>query len=137
MAGIEEVAKLAGVSTATVSRALSGRGHVSPASKAKVDEAAARLGYVVSSNASSLASGRTRNIGVVIPFLNRWFFSSVLEGAQHELLRRGYDLTLYNLSGEDRPDGHLIGCREDRRRATVRCAPVSYTHLTLPTILLV
>ncbi len=100
MAGIEEVAKLAGVSTATVSRALSGRGHVSPASKAKVDEAAARLGYVVSSNASSLASGRTRNIGVVIPFLNRWFFSSVLEGAQHELLRRGYDLTLYNLSGD-------------------------------------
>jgi len=102
MAGIEEVAKLAGVSTATVSRALSGRGHVSPASKAKVVEAATRLGYVVSSNASSLASGRTRNIGVVIPFLNRWFFSSVLEGAQQELLRSGYDLTLYNLSGDGR-----------------------------------
>jgi LacI family repressor for deo operon, udp, cdd, tsx, nupC, and nupG len=99
MVGIEEVAKLAGVSTATVSRALSGRGHVSPASKAKVEEAAAHLGYVVSSNASSLASGRTRNIGVVIPFLNRWFFSSVLEGAQQALLRNGYDLTLYNLSG--------------------------------------
>ena len=102
MAGIEDVAKLAGVSTATVSRALSGRGHVSPASKAKVEEAAALLGYVVSSNASSLASGRTRNIGVVIPFLNRWFFSSVLEGAQQALLRRGYDLTLYNLSGDGR-----------------------------------
>ncbi|WP_127792193.1 LacI family DNA-binding transcriptional regulator [Agromyces sp. LHK192] len=100
MAGIEEVARLAGVSTATVSRALSGRGHVSPASKAKVEEAAARLGYVVSSNASSLASGRTRNVGVVIPFLNRWYFSSVLEGAQQALLRRGYDLTLYNLSGD-------------------------------------
>ncbi|QAY72259.1 LacI family transcriptional regulator [Agromyces protaetiae] len=100
MAGIEDVARLAGVSTATVSRALSGRGHVSPASKAKVLEAAARLGYVVSSNASSLASGRTRNVGVVIPFLNRWFFSSVLEGAQQALLRHGYDLTLYNLSGD-------------------------------------
>lgn len=102
MVGIEEVAKLAGVSTATVSRALSGRGHVSPSSKAKVEEAAAHLGYVVSSNASSLASGRTRNIGVVIPFLNRWFFSSVLEGAQQALLRHGYDLTLYNLSGDGR-----------------------------------
>lgn len=100
MAGIEEVARLAGVSTATVSRALSGRGHVSPASKAKVVDAATQLGYVVSSNASSLASGRTRNVGVVIPFLNRWFFSSVLEGAQQALLRRGYDLTLYNLSGD-------------------------------------
>ena len=102
MVGIDEVAKLAGVSTATVSRALSGRGHVSPASKAKVEDAAAQLGYVVSSNASSLASGRTRNIGVVIPFLNRWFFSSVLEGAQQALLRHGYDLTLYNLSGDGR-----------------------------------
>ncbi|QTX03643.1 LacI family DNA-binding transcriptional regulator [Agromyces archimandritae] len=100
MAGIEEVARLAGVSTATVSRALSGRGHVSPAAKAKVEEAAARLGYVVSSNASSLATGRTRNIGVVVPFLNRWFFTSVLEGAQQALLRRGYDLTLYNLAGD-------------------------------------
>ena len=74
MASIEEVARLAGVSTATVSRALSGRGHVSPASRAKVEVASASLGYVVSSNASSLASGRTRNIGVVVPFLNRWFF---------------------------------------------------------------
>lgn len=100
MASIEEVAKLAGVSTATVSRALSGRGHVSPASRAKVEKAAGQLGYVVSSNASSLASGRTLNIGVVVPFLNRWFFSSVLEGAQQALLRHGYDLTLYNLSGD-------------------------------------
>ncbi|GLI26837.1 LacI family transcriptional regulator [Agromyces rhizosphaerae] len=100
MAGIEEVAKLAGVSTATVSRALSGRGPVSEATKLRVVAAAAELGYVVSSNASSLASGRMRNIGVVIPFLDRWFFSSVLEGAQHALLRNGYDLTLYNLSGE-------------------------------------
>src|SRR5690606_27279622 len=52
-----------------------------------------------SSNASSLATGRTRNIGVVIPFLNRWFYSSVLEGAESALLSHGYDLTLYNLAG--------------------------------------
>lgn len=100
MVGIEQVAKLAGVSTATVSRALSGNGSVSQATKLKVEGAAEQLGYVVSSNASSLASGRTKNIGVVVPFLNRWFFSTVLEGAQQELLRDGYDVTLYNLSGD-------------------------------------
>jgi len=97
--GINEVALLAGVSTATVSRALSGNGHVSDTTKSRVKAAAFELGYVVSSNASSLATGRTKNIGVVIPFLNRWFFSSVVEGAEHALLRNGYDLTLYNLSG--------------------------------------
>ncbi len=99
MVGIDEVARLAGVSTATVSRALSGNGHVSPGTRLKVSQAALDLGYVVSSNASSLASGRTKNVGAVVPYLNRWFFSSVIEGAERALLRHGYDLTLYNLSG--------------------------------------
>lgn len=99
MPGINEVALLAGVSTATVSRALSGNGHVSAATRERVQAAARDLGYVVSSNASSLATGRTKNVGVVIPFLNRWFFSSVIEGAEQALLSHGYDLTLYNLSG--------------------------------------
>ncbi|MDH6235652.1 LacI family DNA-binding transcriptional regulator [Cryobacterium sp. CG_9.6] len=99
MAGIEDVARLAGVSTATVSRTLSGKGPVSTATRLKVEAAAGDLGYVVSASASSLASGRTRNIGVVVPFLGGWFFSSVVEGAQRALLRNGYDLTLYSLSG--------------------------------------
>lgn len=99
MPGIDEVALRAGVSTATVSRALSGRGQVSPATRDRVVAAAKEIGYVVSSNASGLATGRTRNVGVVIPFLNRWFFSSVVEGAQSALMGYGYDLTLYNLGG--------------------------------------
>lgn len=97
--GIAEVAQRAEVSTATVSRALSGRGAVSATTKAKVEQAAAELGYVVSSNASSLASGRTRNIGVLLPVLDRWYFTSVLSGAQKALLHAGYDLTLYCLEG--------------------------------------
>lgn len=99
MPSINEVAARAGVSTATVSRALSGKGHVLPATRERVLAAADELGYVVSSNASSLATGRTKNVGVVIPFLNKWFFSSVVEGAESALLSHGYDLTLYNLGG--------------------------------------
>ncbi len=101
MVGIDEVARLAGVSAATVSRALSGNGPVSAEARAKVESTAHDLRYVVSSTASSLASGRTRSIGVVMPRLNRWFFSSVLERAERALLRAGYDLTLYNLGGGD------------------------------------
>lgn len=99
MPGINEVAQLAGVSTATVSRALSGNGHVSEATRQRVHAAALELQYVVSSNASGLATGRTKNVGMVIPFLNRWYFGSVVEGAESALLSHGYDLTLYNLSG--------------------------------------
>ena len=82
-----------------MSRALSGNGHVSPSTRERVARAAETLGYVVSSNASSLATGRTRNVGVVIPFLSKWFYSSVIEGAESALLSNGYDLTLYNLGG--------------------------------------
>ncbi|MFE6736114.1 LacI family DNA-binding transcriptional regulator [Microbacterium sp. NPDC057650] len=100
MTSIDEVAKLAGVSTATVSRALSGRGHVSAAARERVQEAANQLGYVVSSRASSLASGRTRNIGVIVPYLDRWFFATVLSGVSSALMKQGYDITLYNITAD-------------------------------------
>lgn len=100
MVSIDEVARHAGVSTATVSRALSGRGHVSQSTRERVLAAAHDLGYVVSASASSLASGRTRNIGVLVPFLDRWFFSTVLSGIAAALMRRGYDITLYSVTAD-------------------------------------
>lgn len=100
MTSIDEVARLAGVSTATVSRALSGRGQVSASTRERVLSAASALGYVVSSRASSLASGRTRNIGVIVPFLDRWFFSAVLSGISAAAMRQGYDITLYNITSD-------------------------------------
>ena len=94
---IQQVAALAGVSTATVSRALAGKKTVSTSTRLRVEAAAKELGYVVSSAASSLASGRTRNVGVVMPFLDRWFYTRVLKGAHEALSDAGYDLTLYHL----------------------------------------
>lgn len=100
MVSIDEVARAAGVSTATVSRALSGRGQVSDAARERVNAAAKELGYVVSSRASSLASGRTNNVGVIVPYLDRWFFSTVLSGVSAALMRVGYDITLYNITSD-------------------------------------
>src|SRR5690606_12171071 len=96
MAGIADVAARAGVSKATASRALTGSGYVSDATRLRVRAAADELGYVPSTSAVSLATGRTQNIGVVMPYVNRWFFAEVLEGIQQELLERGMDLTLYD-----------------------------------------
>lgn len=53
-------------------------------------------GYVRSFSVSSLASGRNRSVGVLVPAVNRWYFSTVLEGITVSLLPEGYDLTLYN-----------------------------------------
>lgn len=101
MAGIEDVAKLAGVSTATVSRALTGKAHVSNKTRELVNAAAKQLDYVASSSAYTLATGRNRNIGVVLPYIDRWYFSAMLEAIDTTLAAHGYDLTLYNLSGDE------------------------------------
>lgn len=98
MSILADVARIAGVSKSTASRALSGRGYVSDDTRRRVEAAAAELGYVVSSTAASLVTGRTRNVGVVIPYINRWYFAEVLEGIEKALIRSGYDLTLYRLS---------------------------------------
>jgi DNA-binding LacI/PurR family transcriptional regulator len=100
MSALSDVARLAEVSKATASRALSGRGYVSAQTRDRVVSAAAAIGYVVSSNAASLVTGQTRNVGVVIPHINRWYFGEVLEGIESALIAAGYDLTLYRLSSD-------------------------------------
>lgn len=95
MSGLAEVARRAGVSKATASRALSGSGYVAPATRRRVTEAAAALGYVPSTTAQGLATGTTRTVAVVMPYVDRWFFAGVLEGIQGALLERGLDLMLY------------------------------------------
>ena len=93
--GIDEVARAAGVSTATVSRALRGLPNVSAGTRARVRAAAAELGYVASPSASSLASGRTRTIGLLTPWVSRWFFANVIEGAERALRAEGFDALLH------------------------------------------
>ena len=95
---LSDVANAAGVSKSTASRALSGRGSVSSETAEKVAQAAERLGFVPSSAAESLATGRSRNIAVVTPFINRWFYSEVIDGVESALIGAGYDLTLYRLT---------------------------------------
>lgn len=100
MSTIADVAARAGVSKATASRALSGRGYVSEETRASVALAARELSYVAHSSATSLATGRTRTIGAVVPTIGRWYFSELLTGVQDALLAHDYDLALYCV-----PDG--------------------------------
>ena len=100
MAGIADVARVAGVSKSTASRALTGAGYVSDATRSRVRDAAAALGYVPTTSAVSLVTGRTQTIGVVMPSLDRWFFAQVLEGIQDALLEHHFDLVLYGAPPE-------------------------------------
>jgi DNA-binding LacI/PurR family transcriptional regulator len=108
LAGIKEVAERAGLSIATVSRALSGKANVSAKSRQLAKAAADELGFIPSYHASSLASGRNHNVGLVVPSIHRWYFSSVVDGVSATLLDAGYDLTLYN-----------VGDKPERRRSVL------------------
>lgn len=94
-ASIDDVARAAGVSTATVSRAVRNLPHVSTETRERVQRIAAEMGYTPTPSAASLASGRTRTIGLLTPWINRWFFANVIEGAERYLRTNGFDVLLY------------------------------------------
>lgn len=79
--------------------------------------AAEKLGYVASSSASGLASGRTLAMGVVVPSVSRWFYTTVLEGIDAELRAASYDLILFNL-GNRRGDRERVFHRSILRKRT-------------------
>lgn len=112
---IEDVAAQAQVSTATVSRALRGLPRVSPATRARVLAAAQELGYVPSRSASGLASGLTRTVGLLVPFVDRWYFGRAVEGIDQVLRDSGYNLLLFSLGG-----GHGPGRKRSFTEAMVR-----------------
>jgi len=103
MAGIVEIAQLAGVSPATVSRALRGLHHVNEKTRAKIVKAALELDYPLRPElAPPGENGRTNTIGVIAPYLFRWYFAQALAGVEEALREAGMDLLLYNFSQVDR-----------------------------------
>lgn len=94
---IEEVALAAGVSTATVSRALRGLPGVGGRTREHVLKVADELGYTPSHSAASLARGSTRSCGLVLPDVSRWFFASAVESMEQTLRAAGYDALIYSL----------------------------------------
>ncbi|GAA2946898.1 LacI family DNA-binding transcriptional regulator [Microbacterium luteolum] len=116
MSTIADVAARAGVSKATASRALTGRGYVSEETRQRVADAARDLSYVAHSSATSLATGRTQTVGVVMPPVDRWFFAELLAGIQESLFALDYDLSLYGVPEGSRTRERLFEHVLPRRR---------------------
>lgn len=108
MTTIDDVARLAGVSTATVSRALRGLPTVSEATRARVLLAAEQLRYTASPSASQLAGGKTATVAVIVPRFTSWFVGTALEAAEAVLHQAGYDLLLYKVGGREHARQRLL-----------------------------
>ena len=95
---IYQVAQAAGVSLATVSRVINKKGSVTPATRKKVEDTIASLGYKPSGVAQALATNRSTTIGVVIPSANYVYISNLLNGITEAAKEKGFLLTLFSTS---------------------------------------
>ena len=102
---LADVARKAGVSTATVSRCLNSPNQLSQTTRAKVMSAVAELGYAPNFNAQSLAARRTNTVGAIIPTMDNAIFARGLQAFQEELGNLGK--TLIVASSSYRPDLEL------------------------------
>lgn len=82
MSDIREVAKRAGVSISTVSRALSGKIFVKEETKEKIMEAVAALGYVPNRAAQGLKEGKSNNIGLIIPDITNPLYPKLVKALE-------------------------------------------------------
>ena len=99
---LTDVAQAAGVSLATASRALSGRGSVASETRDRVRQAATDLDFHPSVAGQTLRTRSTRMIGFIVPDISSTFYANALKGAQHRLLAAGYQITL--MDTDERPD---------------------------------
>ncbi len=108
MANIKDVARLAGVSIATVSHVTRGTKFVSEPLRKRVYDAIEALGYEVNPVASGLKSKNTRVIGIVLSNLNSVFFPPVVRGIEDVVSKRGYRLTFCNTDFSDTREREVV-----------------------------
>ncbi|MDD4728272.1 MAG: LacI family DNA-binding transcriptional regulator [Dysgonamonadaceae bacterium] len=105
---IKDIARVLNISTATVSRALRDTHDVSTYTRKQVLEVASRLGYKANVHAAALASGNTKNIVVVIPFITNYYFSSVISGIQEVAYENGYNIVLMLTNDSSNRERYLM-----------------------------
>ncbi len=145
-----DVARLAGVSPITASRALNTPEQVATATLERVRDAVSRTGYVPNRMAGGLASSRSRLVAAVVPTIAGPVFMEMVQSLTHELDMAGYQLMLgqsgYTASREDalldaiigrRPDGivltGIMHSAEGRKRLLASGIPVVETWDLTPT----
>lgn len=145
MATMKDVARLAGVSTSTVSHVINKDRFVSEAITAKVDAAIKSLNYAPSALARSLKINQTRTIGMLITASTNPFYSELVRGVERSCFERGYSLVLCNTEGDEqrmnsnletlmqkRVDGLLLLCTETHQPSQ----EIMQRYPSIPTVMM-
>ncbi len=145
MATMKDVARLAGVSTSTVSHVVNNTRFVSDEIRERILKAVAELNYSPSALARSLKLNQTRTLGMIVTTSNNPFFAEVVAGVERICYQRGYTLVLCNTEGDPerlshslevllqkRIDGLLLMCTEARSAS----AEVFERHPAVPIVVM-
>lgn len=123
MVTLRDVARAAGVSLATASRAMSDAPHVSAANRAQVARAAASLGYRPHPAARALTTGSTGTVGLVVPDLANPFFAAVAKGVQARARETGREVLVADTDEDVAAEAEVITRLGDRVDGLVLCSP--------------
>jgi LacI family transcriptional regulator len=142
---MKDVARLAGVSTSTVSHVINNDRFVSEAIREKVDAAIKTLNYAPSALARSLKLNQTHTIGMLITASSNPFYSELVRGVERSCFERGYSLVLCNTEGDEqrmnrnletlmqkRVDGLLLLCTETH----LPSAEIMNRYPSIPTVMM-
>ncbi|MGL5102110.1 MAG: substrate-binding domain-containing protein [Plesiomonas sp.] len=145
MATMKDVARLAGVSTSTVSHVINDSRFVSDEIRTRIMSAVETLNYSPSALARSLKVNQTHTIGMLVTTSNNPFFAEVVRGVEQSCYERGYQLVLCNTAGDPqrmshsvdtllqkRVDGILMMCSESH--ADISC--LFRRHPTVPLVMM-
>ena len=105
---IYDIAKALNITAATVSRALNNNPRISEDTKKSVLETAKKLNYKLNKLALALKSGKSKNVGVVLPYINRNFFSNVIRGIEEELNPMGYNVIICQTHDDENKEEVVI-----------------------------
>jgi LacI family transcriptional regulator len=128
---VQDVAREAGVSPSTVSRALNGSGYVAAEVRDRVLAAAAAIGYVPDVNAQNLRNRTTRTIGVLISDLRNPFYANLAAGIEHGLRQAGWHMMLVNDDGDPAEELEAVRTLLAMRVSGVILTPVSVRAVSL------
>lgn len=122
-ATIRDVASAAGVSASTVSRAFTSPDLVGEATRARVRDAAQRLGYLPNRQASGLITGRTGNLGLLVPDLANPFYTEVLKPLQGRARDVDYELIVADSDEDPELEPTLVGRLAGQVDGLILCSP--------------
>jgi len=132
---IHDIAKKLDIAASTVSRALNDNPLISEATRKKIKKTAEEMGYRPNTMAANLRTKRTHTIGVIVPLINRHFFSSVISGIEDVAYQQGFAVTISqsndDFEKETKIAKSLFNNRVDGVIVSIGMETTSFDHLKL------